>query len=140
MPAVDWQHLPVVDTELVRYGLKAVAGLIVGLALLTVWVDVAGIPPAIAALLNMVVLGVVGTVVMDRWVFQSSPPATTLRGFLRRLIGAQAAVLSSKGVNYVIYVALLSVAVPYRLAWVGGAVVSFAVSFVLTRGWFRRQS
>jgi len=139
MPAVEWQPPQVVDAELVRYGIKAVGGLVVGLALLTVWVDIVGIPPAIAALVNMAVLGVVGTLVMDRWVYQSAPTAITLRGFLRRLVGAQVAVLSSKGVNYVVYVGLLAL-VPYQLAWFIGALVSFGLSFVLTRGWFRRQS
>jgi len=139
MSTVDWQRLPVVEPELIRYGIKAVGGLAVGLVLLTVWVDVVGIPPAIAALVNMVLLGIIGTVILDRWVYQETATATTLRGFARRLVGAQAAMLSSKAVNYAIYVALLRY-VPYQLAWALGAVVSFALSFVLTRGWFQRQS
>jgi len=137
MPAVDWQRWPVVDPTLIRYGCKAVGGLVVGLALLTVWVDVVGIPPAWAALFNMGFLGVVGTAVLDRWVYRETMPATTLRGFATRFAGAQGAMLTSKAVNYLVYLALLSV-VPYQAAWVVGAVVSFGLSFLLTRGWFAR--
>jgi len=137
MPAVDWQRWPAVDPTLVRYGLKAVGGLVAGLALLTVWVDVVGIPPAWAALLNMALLGVIGTAVLDRWVYRETMPATSIRGFAKRFVGTQGAMLASKSVNYLVYLALLSLA-PYQAAWVAGAVVSFGLSFLLTRGWFGR--
>lgn len=137
MAAVDWECWPVVDATLIRYTIKAVGGLAIGLALLTVWVDIVGIPPAWAALLNMALLGVIGTAVLDRWVYRGTRAATSLRGFAERFAGVQGSMLASKGLNYLLYLVLLPV-LPYQVAWLAGAVLSFSVSYLLTRGWFGR--
>jgi len=122
--------------EPVRYLAKGGAGMVVGLALLTVWVDGVGIAPELAILINWVLIGIVGTVVLDRWVFEGDP-ATTLRGFGERLAGAQSAQLVGKGANYIIFVGLLRVTDRYRLAWVAGALATAALTYALNRLWFR---
>lgn len=122
-----------------RYLAQSAGGLIVGLALLSGWVELAGIPPSIAVLLNWVLLAVANCLVLDRWVFPGDH-ATTLRGFATRLAGMQAAMLSSKGLNYVVFISLLQVDVVYQVAWVVGAGLSFAVSLALNKRWFGRVS
>lgn len=127
-----------IPAESIRYFIQSVAGLLVGLALLTLWVDGAGIAPQLAVFINWALLGVVNCAVLDRWVFDDADPATTLRGFANRFVGMQAAMISSKGVNYVIYVVLIEVGIFYQGAWVVGAGVSFVMSFILNRRWFGR--
>lgn len=116
----------------VRYFTQALVGMGVGLGLLALWVEWVGIPPELAVLLNFVLMGAVSCGVVDRWVFDGDP-ATTVRGFVRKFVGYQASMLTSKGVNYVIFVALLRVNIWYPLAWVAGAGVSFVLSLALNR-------
>jgi len=121
----------------IRYGIKSVGGLAVGLTLLTGWVELIGIPPQLAIFLNFIVMGVLGCLVLDRWVFQDTAAATTLRGFTKRFIGTQSAMASGKAVNYIIFIGLLELDIIYQAAWVAGAVVSFGLTFVTNRWVFR---
>jgi putative flippase GtrA len=121
----------------VRYFAQSLAGLGVGLALLTLWVEWGGLRPWAAALVNFAVLGVVQCAIADRWVFGGGH-ATTLRGFARRFAGYQVAMLSSKGLNYVVFVALVEAGLVYQVAWLAGAALSFGVSLALNRQWFAR--
>jgi putative flippase GtrA len=134
--AVGREWLPAAS---LRYLAKSLGGLLVGLGLLTLWVDALGVAPELAVFINWMLLGVVGCLVLDRWVYRETDPARTPREFAARFIGVQASMVSAKAVNYAIYLVLLRNAVPYRLAWVAGAGVSFGLSFFLTRGWFRRR-
>lgn len=123
----------------IRYFAQALAGLLVGLALLTLWVEWGGLRPEVAVLVNWVVMGLASCAVLDRWVFPS-PAATTPRAFARRFVGYQAAMLTGKGLNYVVFVALVWTGVLYQLAWVGGAALSFVVSLALNRRWFAQAA
>lgn len=122
----------------VRYFVKSLAGLGAGLALLTLWVEWLGIPPQLAIFINFVVIGFAGCLVLDRWVFRDTEPATTLRGFGSRFMGMQASMLSAKAVNYVLFVFLIEAGLYYQAAWAAGSGVSFLLSFALNRSWFRR--
>jgi len=119
----------------VRWGVKSVGGLLVNLALLTVWVDVVGLSPALAIVPNYAILSVAGYVVTDRWVYPEGLSPGTWRGHGRQYVGQQVAMLLSKGINFVLYLVLLPV-VEYRVAWVLGAVVSVVLTFSLTRWWW----
>lgn len=123
--------------EMIRYGLKSAGGLAANLVLLTVLVDGIGVPPEIAALVSIAVLSVVGYLVMDRWVYAAGDSASGA-GHVWRWLKLRAVMLSGKGLNYVLYLALLGVeirgvAVPYQVAWIIGAGVVFAWTFVGTR-------
>lgn len=122
-----------------RYLAQSVGGLVVGLALLSGWVEVVGIPPSIAVLLNWALLALANCLVLDRWVFPGDH-ATTLRGFVTRLVGMQAAMITGKALNYIVYLVFLQVGVWYPAAWVAGAGLSFAVSLALNRRWFARPT
>jgi putative flippase GtrA len=121
----------------VRYFAQSLGGLVVGLALLTLWVEWLAVSAWAAALVNFVLMGAVQCAIADRWVF-GGDAATTLRTFARRLVGYQAAMLSSKGLNYIVFVGLVKVGVVYQLAWLVGAGLSFGVSLALNRQWFAR--
>jgi len=121
----------------VRYFAQSLAGLIVGLALLTAWVEVVGLRPELAVLINWLLLGIVNCLILDRWVF-AGPAASTVRDFAHRFVGYQAAMLTSKGLNYAVFVALIWAGVIYQLAWVAGAGLSFGLSLALNRRWFDR--
>lgn len=123
----------------VRYFAQSLGGLVVGLALLTLWVEWLAVPPWAAAIVNFALMGAVQCAIADRWVF-AGDAATTLRAFAYRLLGYQAAMLSSKGLNYVVFISLLQVDVVYQKAWVVGAGLSFAVSLALNKRWFGRVS
>jgi len=121
------------ETSLIRWGGKAVGGLAANLALLTVWVDGLGWPPELAVLLNWLLISVAGYWVTDRWVYPDGRSPSGVRANLRRYLGLESVMLASKAVNYGIYLALLYVSVEYRIAWVVGAVVTFALSYVGSR-------
>jgi putative flippase GtrA len=121
-----------VSRQLVRWGAKAAGGLAANLALLTLWVDGLGFAAWWAVGINWLLLSVVGYVVTDQWVFASATSPGDWPGRVRRWLGAESVMLASKAVNYVIYLALLSL-VDYRVAWTIGAVASFTMSFCGTR-------
>lgn len=119
--------------ETVRWGVKSVGGLAANLALLTVWVELAGVPAEYAVALNWLLISVAGYVVTDRWVFQAAETPGGVRANLRRYLGMQSVMALSKGVNYALYLALLWAGVEYHVAWVAGAVVVFVVTFAGNR-------
>lgn len=112
-----------------RWAVKAVGGLLLNIGLLTVWVEWVGLPPSIAIIPNWVVLSVLGYIVVNWWVFAGGQQPDSLRGHVRRFAASEAVMLSSKGLNFIIYWILVFVSVPYQAAWVIGAVVTVAVSF-----------
>lgn len=124
--------------QAIKWGVKAVGGLIANLALLTVWVDYLGIHPAIAILPNFVLVSLAGYTVANHWIFPDGVTPTTWRGHATQYAGMQAAVLTSKAANFALYLLLLPF-VEYRLAWVAGAIVTFALTFGLNKAWWERE-
>lgn len=125
--------------DLVLWGVSSVGGLLVNLALLTLWVNGLGVDPAVAIFPNWVLLAVGSYWFNDRVVFADHDAAETLIQHVRQLIGSEAIILTSKGVNYVIYLGLLRW-IDYRVAWVVGAVSVFVLTFVLNRRWWRQSA
>lgn len=112
-----------------KWGVKSVGGLVANLLLLTLWVDGIGIPPALAIPINWVLISIAGYMVSDQWVFADLHDGdSTLREHAQRYVSMQSVMAAGKLVNYGLYILLLPV-VDYRVAWVIGAVVVFAVTF-----------
>jgi putative flippase GtrA len=120
--------------ETVRWGVKSGGGLVINLALLTVWVDGAGIPAEIAVGINWLLLSVYGYLIADGWVFGDAASATSLRGHITRWASLQAVMAGSKAANYTLYLGGLWLGVDYRLSWAGGALIVFCVSFAGGKG------
>lgn len=124
-----------IRTQLLKWGLKAIGGLLANVALLTVWVDGAGIHPAVAVILNWVIISVAGYGVANYWIFPDGVTPSTLRGHARQYAGMQLATAGGKGANYAVYLVLLPVT-DYRVAWVVGAGVTFSLTFALNKWWW----
>jgi putative flippase GtrA len=126
--------------QMVKWGLKAVGGLALNLALLTVWVDGLGFAAWWAVGINWVLISLVGYVVTDLWVFRGEDSPAGLVSHIKQYVGMQTVMATSKGANWAIYVALLSVGVDYRVAWLTGAVVVFLGTFAGNAILWRRLS
>lgn len=118
-----------------RWAIKSAVGLGINLALLTVWVDHAGIPAEIAIWINWALLSVYGYVLAGQWVFEDTKSITGVREHARQWLGQQLIQGGGKVINFAVYYAILGV-VDYRLAWVIGAAAGFAVSFGGNREWW----
>lgn len=116
--------------SMLRYGVKGAGATVANVTLMSGFVELAGLRPAVAAIVSTCLLLVVGYVVMNKWVFRD---AQTPDSHLRRGIQYYAVILSGKGVNYVLFVGLLSVGVWYPLAWVLGSGVAFLGTFTGNR-------
>lgn len=118
--------------ELFRYGIKGAAGTAANVALMTALVELGGIQPATAAIASTATLLLAGYVVMSRWVFPNSE-SPDARGHLWRGAKYYAVILSGKGVNYALFLGLLSVGVWYPAAWLLGSVTVFFGTFSANR-------
>jgi putative flippase GtrA len=127
--------------QFLRWGCKSALALALNLAILTLWVEVAGIPAEIAVLINWVMITIPMYVVTDRWVFSDEPSPGTLRGHVGRYVELEMVKGASKVGNYVIFVVVLRLGVVYQAAWAIGAVVMFLATFVGGRWlWTNRSS
>lgn len=126
--------------EFIKWGCKSALALGINLALLTVWVDIAGVAPEFAVFINMAAIPPVMYLVTDRWVFSGRASPTSFRGHVKQFVGMYSANGISKAGNYVLYLALIWLSVPYQLAWAIGAIVMFVLSFGLNRRWWAALS
>lgn len=122
-----------------KWALKSVGGLLANLALLTVWVDVVGLHPAVAIVPNFVIISIAGYAITDQWIFPDGVSPQSVSEHVRQYVGMQSANIVGKAGNYGIYLIALPV-IDYRAAWVLGAGVTFALSFTLNRWWWTRPS
>lgn len=123
-----------------RYGITGGAGLVINLGLLFVLVEYAEMRESIAALLSSGITLSVTFIATENWVFllyQSDGRQTTLkRAPLYYLV-----MVAGKGVNYGIYILLLSLEVWYPVAWLIGSVTVFGGTFLVNRFvWHRTTS
>jgi putative flippase GtrA len=123
-----------------RYGITGGAGLVINLGLLFVLVEYAEMRESIAALLSSGITLSVTFIATENWVFslyQSDGRQTTLkRAPLYYLV-----MVAGKGVNYGIYIILLSLEVWYPVAWLIGSVTVFGGTFLMNRFvWHRTTS
>lgn len=118
---------------------KSVGGLLANLALLTVWVEYAGLSPAVAILPNFVIISVVGYTVTNYWIWPNGITPSTAVGHITQYAGMQAANMGGKVANYGVYLVLIPF-VDYRVAWVIGAGVTFLITFTLNKRWWERST
>lgn len=118
--------------QTVRWFGKSLAGLVLNLALLTVWVDGLGLEAWWAVGINWILLAAMGYVLADQWVFQNFSSPGSLRSHARQFVSMQGVMGAGKVLNYIVYVLLLQL-VDYRLAWVAGAGVSFSITLAGNR-------
>jgi len=116
---------------MVRFGLKGGTGVLVNLALLTVFVDVVAIPPEWAVFCAWAITLVPGYIATDKWVFSIFPSPEGVVGHGQRGGVFYAIMWGGKALNYGIYLVLLHVGLFYQGAWVAGAVAVFPITFGL---------
>jgi len=126
-------------SQAVKWGLKAVGGLAANIALLTFWVDHVGLSPEVAIVPNFVLISAIGYSVTNRWIWPDGVSPSTWVGHARQYGGMQLANLSGKLANYIFYLVLLPI-VDYRLAWIVGAIVTFAITFGLNKIWWEQSA
>lgn len=126
--------------QALRWFGKSVAGFVLGLVLLAGWVEVVGIRPELALVLNHILISIVMYRLVDQWVFEDLPSPTTWRGHGLRYLQFQAVMLSSSGAKYVLFVILVTVGVWYPVAWTVGAGTLFVFGFIGNREVWRRFS
>jgi putative flippase GtrA len=123
-----------------RYGITGGAGLVINLGFLFVLVEYAEMSELIAAVLSSGITLSLTFIATEHWVFalyESDGRQTTLkRAPLYYLV-----MVAGKGVNYGIYIILLSLEVWYPVAWLIGSVTVFGGTFLMNRFvWHRTTS
>lgn len=119
--------------QLVRYGIKGAVATGANVGLMALLVEFGGLRPGVAAVISTCSLLILGYVVMNRFVFAKQDGPSGVRGHLRRGAAYYAVILSGKGANYVLFLALLHVGVWYPLAWVVGSGTVFLGTFSANR-------
>lgn len=120
------------DIAVLRYGLSSGVGLVVNVLLLVVFVEAVGLPASLAPVASLAVALTVTLVLVDRWVFPRFG-VDDLRSAAERGSAYYLTMGAGKLVNYVIYLVLTAVGVPYPLAWVVGTGIVFAGTFLANR-------
>lgn len=115
-----------IPASLVKYFVKGVGATLANVALMSVLVELGGLQPAVAAVVSTCGLLTIGYVVMNKWVFDD---ADTPDSHLKRGLKYYAVILTGKGVNYAIFVGLLSLGLWYPAAWVVGSGIAFLGTF-----------
>jgi putative flippase GtrA len=121
-----------------KWGLKSVGGLAANIFLLTVWVEYIGLSPAVAIIPNFFIISTGSYIITNTWIFPHGVSPSGFYEHAAQWVGMQSAMLGSKGLNYILYLALIPV-VDYRLAWIVGAAATFFVSFTLIKLWWERD-
>lgn len=120
------------QVEAIRWFVKSVAGFLAGMALLAFWVELVGIRPEFALVLNHGIISIGAYMLTDQWVFQAHGSPSGL-GHVRQYISFQAVMLSSALGKYVLFLVLLWLGSHYLIAWTVGAVTLFVFSFAGNR-------
>lgn len=126
-------------TQVGKWFAKSLGGLVANLGLLTVWVEYVGLSPALAIIPNFVIISLAGYTVTNYWIWPDGITPKTVRGHATQYAGMQAANLGGKAANYGVYLVLIPF-VDYRVAWVIGAGVTFAITFTLNKKWWERSA
>lgn len=118
--------------EMVRYGAKGGSTMVANIGLMSLLVELGGVPPELASICSTTVMTAVGYLLLHVWVFPSSSPES----HAKRGLTYWAVIMSGKALNWLLFVALLAV-VPYPVAWVFGAGVVFLLLFSANRRLFK---
>lgn len=125
--------IPTLMREMVRYGAKGALTTLANIALMAALVEMLATPPPIAAAISTATLLVLGYQLMNHFVFPGGDTPESTRAHLRRGASYYGVILSGKGVNYVLFLGMLQVGVPYPLSWFFGACIVFLGTFSANR-------
>lgn len=126
--------------QLFRFGITGGAGLVANLVLLSVIVEILGFHEAYAAILSTSIVLLGGFILTNWWVFSSIDSKDSPKGLMKRGISYYAIMLSGKGINYIIYLILLSYDIWYLMAWIIGSFLVFIGTFSANRFiWYRAE-
>lgn len=120
-------------SALLRYGVKGAGFVALNVATQIALVEAGGLEPPVAAALSTAVMPLLGYVAMNRFVFQEAGAAKTRRGYVKRFVQYYAVNMSSKVVNYILFLGFLFAGVWYPVAYILGAAIVFALSFTVNR-------
>lgn len=124
--------------ELVRYGSKGALTTTLNIGFMAALVEWVAFEPAIAAVVSTCTLLTLGYAIMNRWVFPDADGPDGAEGHARRAASYYAVILTGKGVNYALFLALLAAGVWYPAAWLIGSVTVFFGTFSANRWVWRR--
>lgn len=117
--------------QVIRYGLKGAAFVGLNIAIQIVLVELGGLRPELAAALSTAAMPLLGYVAMNRFVFPDAGAADTRRGYAKRFAQYYGVNLSSKIVNYALFLAFLYAGVWYPVAYFIGAALVFVGTFTI---------
>lgn len=124
--------------ELGRFAVSGGGGLVLNLLILTALVELVGIREEYAALLSGAFGLLASFTATNWWVFNESPAENNVDGVLKRGVAYYAIMIGGKGINYVIYIYLLTLGVWYPAAWAIGSVLVFLATFSMNKMlWYR---
>jgi len=118
------------SSEIARYWVKGSAFVALNVAVQAVLVETGTAEPWLAAAVSTATMPLLGYVAMQRFVFpRAAQPPSHARRFGKYYVTN----LSSKALNYVLFLGLLAVGLWYPVAYVAGAGVAFALGFGVNR-------
>lgn len=125
--------------QMVKYAIKGGTGMIVNVILLTIVVDIIGISKALGVPVVWVATLIPSYLFVDRWVFKLFPSPDGLTANVERSLAFYSIMWSGKGINYLLYLALIQFGFWYQAAWIAGAIVVFPFNFAANR-WVWEQN
>lgn len=119
--------------EITRYGLKGAGFVALNIGMQMLLVESGTLQPAVAALLTTAAMPLLGYIAMNRFVFPQAESAPTRRSYLTRFAKYYGVNLSSKAVNYLLFLTFLTAGIWYPLAYLLGAALVFVATFSIHR-------
>jgi|AntDeeMetageno50_2_1112565.scaffolds.fasta_scaffold00116_14 putative flippase GtrA len=126
-------RFPVVTKELVRSAAVGVTGLMMNVAFMMLFVEVFQVYEEIAAIYSTILVLVGGFIATNWWVFTEVDNRHNTDRLLKRGSSYYGIMLTSKLINYGIYLGLISIKVWYPLSWLIGSISVFIFTFSLNR-------
>lgn len=108
-------------------------GLLANVLFLVVLVEVGGVPEQYGAIISTVTVLLGSFTLTNWWVFAAAPSEPSAGSVLKRGVSYYAIMLTGKGINYLLYLLILSVGVWYPVAWIVGSVVVFVGTYTANR-------
>lgn len=107
--------------ELVRYGAKGAIATVANVGLMSILVEVGHLEPTAAAIISTAALLLVGYIAMNHFVFPDAERPSGARAHVSRGAKYYTVIFAGKGVNYAVFVGLVSAGVWYPLSWIIGS-------------------
>ena len=118
--------------QVFRYGTTGAVGLLVNVSLLVGFVELGGLSATIAPLASLTIALAITLALTDRWVFRVHR-TRRISTAIQRTPLYYAVMIGGKSVNFLLYLGLTGIGVPYPVAWVTGAALVFVATFTANR-------